>query len=61
MNKQHTTEPNMTELPEVYSRMPNNWEKWTKTNNNEQKHNLLKHIGFYDSQKPLSSTFLGQK
>jgi hypothetical protein len=59
MNKQHTTEPNMTELPEVYSTMPNKWEKWTKTTTNEQKHNLLKNIGFYDSKKPLSTTFLG--
>ena len=61
MSQQHETEPNMTDLPEIYSTMPSKWVKWQRTVTNEQKDNLLKALGFYGSKKPLSATFTGQK
>jgi hypothetical protein len=34
MKQQHTIEPNMTELPLIYSTMPNKWTKWTPMKKN---------------------------
>lgn len=51
MKQQHETEPNMTELPEVYSTMPNKWEKWTPKSKNVQ------HMGMLPKKKPLLPVF----
>lgn len=59
MNKQHTTEPNMAELPEVYSTMPNKWEKWTPTNKKEEERKVLKNFRKFFRDLPLGTEFSG--
>ncbi len=46
MNKPTPIEPEMTELPEVYSTMPNKWEKWTPTDKKMERRNIMKWLGF---------------
>jgi len=54
----------MTAIPEVYSTMPNKWEKWKLTDTNKQKDKLLKELRFlklYSGGGELTSNcFIGQ-
>ena len=61
MKQQYETEPNMTELPEIYSTMPNNWQKWTPVSKNRKQRNLLKWLGFLPLGDNPNATVFGPK
>ncbi len=47
MNQPTPTEPEMRELPEVYSTMPNKWEKWTPRTKNQQKREVFQNYAIF--------------